>query len=243
MSARSSAAALVALSAVLVNGSVPAPAEDGTAPKPFGLILEGRLPDEGRFVASGAFCPSGRASTFGAGRLLTCADGSGRATALVDSIDSDGGVGAWRIVAGTGAHARLRGRGTFRSIRVAGPPENGPRTFRSTWIGVADRDDTPPAVAFESTDVTRLVRPRRGYLLRLVCALHDGPGNVVRYRVSVSANGRFLASRVGVTRAGVVTVVLRLRTAGDAQTLRIAIRAADPFGNERVRLREVRLPS
>ena len=77
----------------------------------------------GKFTATGAFCSSGRATTLAVRgntpadaegtRLLTCADGSGSATALVVSIDSEhGGTGAWRIVSGTGEYSNEQTRGT-----------------------------------------------------------------------------------------------------------------------------------
>ena len=57
-----------------------------------------------------------------------------------------------------------------------------------------------------------------------------------------TANGRFLASRVGATRAGNVTAVLRLQVPANVRTLRIAIRAVDRSENERVTFRVARLP-
>lgn len=103
-------------------------------------------------------------------------------------------------------------------------------------------DDTPPTVACRRTSVTSLRHPPRAYLLRVPCAIHDASRSDLGYRVAVSAYGRFLASRVGATRAGNVTAVLRLQVPANVRTLRIAIRAVDRSGNERVTFRVARLP-
>jgi hypothetical protein len=75
-----------------------------------------------------------------------------------------------------------------------------------------------------------------------VCSLRDALENGISYRVAVTANGLFLASRVGATHSGNVTTVLRIHAPADVRTLRVAIRAVDPFGNERAISRAVRLP-
>ena len=82
------------------------------------------------FTADGAFCPagtavtpgvgfagSGRAVTFHLQKILTCADGSGSLTILVNAATVDGwsgDLGGWSVVAGTGAWASTRGGGMLR---------------------------------------------------------------------------------------------------------------------------------
>lgn len=234
------------------------------APPTFQLAFDGRHEPAadspmgfwhvGRFTASGSFCSSGNATTLRvtgnspadaeATRLLTCADGSGTATALVVSIDSEhGGAGVWRIVSGTGEHASLRGRGTFRSTRTGGDPaDHGSITFRSSWTGVADRDDTAPSIAVSRASVTKLRRPPGSYLLRVAFSAQDTTGNAVRYLVDVSGKGTFLASRVGETQSGRASASIRLRPQKNVRRLRISITASDPLGNERKLTRDVALP-
>jgi hypothetical protein len=263
--ARSGAAtsALLALIVVLASGMVASRAGT-TAPAAFRLELDGRHEAAadaplgfwhvGTFTASGLFCSSGGATTLGvtgtspadatAVRLLACADGSGSATALVVSVDREhGGAGEWRIVSGTGEHARLRGRGTFRSVRTGGDSsDHGSITFRSTWTGQADLDDAPPAVALARVSVTKLRRPVGSYALRLAFTAQDAPGNAVRYRVTVSARRAFLSSRLGRTESGAASATIRVRPALNVRRLRVEITASDPLGNERKLSREVALP-
>jgi hypothetical protein len=256
------ACALIALIAMSAVGVVKSAAST-TAPSSFELVLEGRHEPAadaplgfwhvGQFTATGRFCSSGSATTLGvkgttpadaeATRLLTCADGSGSATAVVVSIDSEhGGAGEWRVVSGTGQYERLRGRGTFRSVRTGGDPsDHGSITFRSSWTGIADQEDMPPALAISRAGVTRL-RGRAGlYLLRVAFSAQETSG-AVRYRIAVHGKGTFLASRLGTTQSGRASAAIRVRAPKSVRRLRVEITASDPLGNESKLTREVALP-
>jgi hypothetical protein len=233
-------------------------------PSQFELVFDGRHEaasdspvgfwHTGRFTATGAFCSAGSAVTLEVRgntpadtegkRLLTCADGSGSATAVVLPMDSEhGGTGAWRIVAGTAAYAKLRGRGTFRGVRTGGDPsDHGSITFRSTWSGVADRDDTPPSIAVTRVSVAKLGRPSGSYVVAIAFAAQEAPGNAVRYLIDVRSRGRFLASRVGEMASGKTSAAIRVRPAKNVRRLRVEITASDPLGNERTVSRDLRLP-
>ncbi len=246
----------------LATGAVGAGRTAG--PSAFELVFDGRheVADEaplgfwhaGRFTASGAFCAAGSATTLEVRgntpgdaegkRLLTCADGSGSATALVLPMDSEhGGTGSWRIVSGTGAYARLRGRGTFRGVRTGGDPyDHRSITFRSTWTGVVDRDDTAPEIGVSRASVAKLRRPAGSYVLAIAFTAQEAPGNAVQYLIDVSGRGRFLASRVGETVSGKASASIRVRPAKTVRRLHVEITASDPLGNERTVSRELRLP-
>lgn len=245
------ASTLIGLFAI---GALPSAA--GTAaPSSFELVFEGRheaaaeLRHTGSFTASSPFCSSGSATTLRVTgdatgtRLLTCADGSGSATALVVSIVGEhGGAGVWRIASGTGQYTSLRGRGTFRSTRTAGDPgDHASITFRSTWTGIADHDDTPPAIAISRASVTKLRRPAGSYVLRVAFSAREASG-AVRYRIAISGKGAFLASRLGETPSGKASVAIRVRPAKHTRRLRIEITTSDPLGNETASSRDVTLP-
>jgi hypothetical protein len=244
-------------------GAIGANGRPGGA-SPFGLVFEGRhevagdspvgLWHVGRFTATGFFCSTGSATTIEmrgntpadaeGKRLLTCADGSGSATALVLPLESEhGGTGSWRIISGTGEYAKLRGRGTFRSVRTGGDPADfASITFRSTWAGVADRDDTPPDIAVSRMSVAKLSRPSGAYVLRIAFSAQEAAGNSVRYLIDVRDRGRFLASRVGETASGMASASIRVRLAKNVRRLHVEITASDPLGNERKVSRDLTLP-
>ena len=252
-------AALIAVSAMAAIAS----AAGTAAPSSFELVFEGRHEPAvdspmgfwhvGSFTASGAFCSSGSATTLGvtgttpadatATRLLTCGDGTGSATALVVSIDSEhGGAGEWRIVSGTGEYTRLRGRGVFRSIRTGGDPsDHGSIAFRSSWTGIADYDDKAPAIAISRTSVTKLRRPAGSYVVRVAFSAQETSG-AVQYRIAVRGKGAFLASRLGETQSGGASTAIRVRAPRSVRTLRVEITASDALGNESKASRDVRLP-
>jgi hypothetical protein len=256
------ARALVGPLALLFAGGIGSAA--GTAaPSSFQLVLDGKHQPAvdspvgfwhvGEFTASTPFCSSGSATTLGvtgtspadaqATRLLTCADGRGSATALVISVDSEhGGAGEWRVVAGTGPYTRLRGRGTFRSARTGGDPgDHGSITFRSSWTGIADYDNTPPTISISRARVTKLRRLSGSYLLRVAFSAQEASG-AVRYRIAVSCKGTFLASRVGETLSGKASAAIRMRVAKGVRRLRVEITASDALGNESKLSRDVVLP-
>jgi len=252
-----------ALIAALTAGTIGANGRPGGA-SPFDLVFDGRhevagdspvgLWHVGRFTATGSFCSAGSATTIEmrgntpadaeGKRLLTCADGSGSATALVLPMESEhGGTGSWRIISGTGEYAKLRGRGTFKSVRTGGDPANFESiTFRSTWAGVADRDDAPPGVAVSRMSVARLSLPSGAYVVRIAFSAQEAPGNAVRYLIDVRDRGRFLASRVGETASGKASASIRVRLAKHVRRLHVEITASDPLGNERKGSRGLAVP-
>jgi hypothetical protein len=256
------ARALIALLAMSAVGVIASSASTA-APSSIELVFEGwhePAADSpvgfwhvGPFSASDPFCLSGSVATLGvrgtspalgeATRLLTCADGSGSATALVVSPDGEhGGAGEWRLVSGTGKYERLRGRGTFRSVRTGGDPhDHGTITFRSSWTGIADHEDTPPAIAISRASVTKLRRPTGSYVVRVAFSAQESSG-AVRYRIAVYGKGAFLASRLGETQSGRASAAIRVRAPRSLRRLRVEITASDPLGNESKLTRDVALP-
>jgi hypothetical protein len=235
------------------------------ASSPFELVFDGRHePDPasprgfwhvGPFRASGALCSSGDGLTLRvtgdsptnaeATRLLTCEDGSGSATALVVPSDAEhGGSGLWRIVSGTGQYAKLRGRGTFTSVRVGGDPSNhGSIVFRSTWTGVADLDDEAPVISISRASAAKLRRPKGVYRLGIAFSANDTSGNGVRYRITIRGGGSTFATRAGETASGTTSVSLRVRPWSGVRRIGLQITASDPVGNERTMARSLRLPT
>jgi hypothetical protein len=254
---------LIALVGVLGVSAVFAVAARATSSS-FELVFDGRHePDAaspmgfwhvGPYRASGPFCSSGNGLTLGvtgnspataeATRLLTCADGTGSATALVVSIDAEhSGSGAWRIVSGTGQYAKLRGRGTFASVLVGGDrSDHGSIVFRSTWSGVADLDDEAPAISVSRASAAKLRRPKGSYRIGIAFSANDTPGNVVRYRITIRGGGSTVGGRAGETASGTASVALRVRPRKGLRRIGLQITASDPLGNERTIARSVRLP-
>jgi hypothetical protein len=101
---------------------------------------------------------------------------------------------------------------------------------------------TPPEIDISRTNVAKLRTPPGSYALRLTFSVRAAPGSLVRYRIAVVGNGRFLASRLGATRSERVSAMLRVRPATTVRRLRIAITASDPQGNKTTAARSVRLP-
>jgi hypothetical protein len=101
---------------------------------------------------------------------------------------------------------------------------------------------TPPTVEISQASVAKLRSPPGSYVLRLTFSVRDAPGKLVRYRVAVLGNGRFLASRLGATRYGRASATIRVRPARKVRRLRIVITASDPRGNETTASRSVCLP-
>ena len=256
------ALAVAALGALLVGATATAGLGVRTTPSSFQLVFEGRdqpAPSApggwmhvGPFTASGAFCSSGYVTQLDAQqsseresivtRLHTCDDGSGSATALIDSgVDEHGGLGNWKFISGTGRYEELRGQGTFRSVRTSASPVP-PMTFVSTWAGVVDLDDAPPVVAVSHASAAKLRRPRGSYRLRVAFTTVDAPGNTVRYLVSIRGGEWILASTGGRTESGRAAVALQVRPARQIRMVRLEITASDPLGNERVVSRTLRLP-
>lgn len=258
-------AALVAVAAIAASAVGALSSAAGTAASPsFELVFDAHRETAdfspvgfvgvGPFTASGEFCPSGHATTFGVrpdpgaiqlDRLLTCSDGTGSATAIVSfpaGAFEDRTGGSWRIVAGTDRYTRLRGRGTFRSVRISGDSSDPLSvTYRSTWTGVADHDDVAPALAISRASVTKLRRPVGSYVLRLAFSARDASGSAVGYHVVVTGKG-VLEGKSGTTASGNAAAAIRLKAAKGVRRLRVEITATDPVGNESRMSRSVAIP-
>jgi hypothetical protein len=101
---------------------------------------------------------------------------------------------------------------------------------------------TPPEIDISRASLAKLRTPRGSYALRLTFSVRAAPGSLVRYRIAVVGNGRFLASRLGATRSERVSAMLRVRPATTVRRLRIAITASDSHGNETTVSRSLRVP-
>jgi hypothetical protein len=101
---------------------------------------------------------------------------------------------------------------------------------------------TPATIDISRPSVAKLQSPPGAYVVRLKFSVRDAPGNLVRYRIAVVGNGRFLASRLGATRSGRAAATIRVRPARKVRRLRIEITATDPLGNTAKASRSVSLP-
>ena len=235
-------AGIVAIS--VAAGAVTASAAR-TAPASFELTLEGWA-SGGEFTASGAFCPTGRIETLRYDvrwvQLLTCADGSGTATALVVGEPWTAEVGTWRIVGGTGAYVKLRGQGTFTIV------ETGDRDLvcdeffgceelpilRTSWTGVADLDDVAPALRIVSAQASKLERPAgAAYSLELALELRDDVEETpVPYVLRVTTGLRTLAWISGTAETADLAMTVPIRPGKRALSVRVHLTASDALGNE-----------
>lgn len=277
--------ALIATVAASALGAVTATAgasqERGRSVAAFELTFDGRHeldPEEtaawevpvfdhvGSFTASGAFCSSGSMATttgysesWEATRVLTCADGSGSATAVVwTRSGEDGehaGEGNWRLISGTGLYAKLRGQGTFVSSFTGGDWfDHGSITFRSRWAGVADLDDVPPTLEISGATATKLRRSKGAYSVEVALALGDDvEGNPVSYTLRAATHpstrspgwtpeGFELTRESGTAEAGTVSMTLVVRPPARAKSIRLHLVASDPVGNERALSQALKLP-
>jgi hypothetical protein len=264
-----------------VTATAGASQERGRSASAFELTFDGRHeldPEEtavwevpvfdhvGSFTASGDFCPSGSMTTttgysesWEATRVLTCADGSGSVTAVLWSLIGDdgehSGAGNWRLISGTGAYARLRGQGTFVSSRTGGDWfDHGSLTFRSRWVGVAELDDVPPALAISSATATKLRRSNGAYSVQVALALGDDvEGNPVSYTLRAAIHpstrspgwtpeGFELTRESGTADAETVSMTLVVRPPARAKSIRLHLVASDPVGNERGISQALKLP-
>src|SRR6476659_7771765 len=109
--------AIAAVALLSTGGAVAAPAS-------FQLVFDGKhqanLLHEGTFTTSSSSCPTGTTEdvsidepTLTAMRQFTCDAGSSFMAKVGPLPAEHGGAGAWQIVAGSGALADLRGKGTF----------------------------------------------------------------------------------------------------------------------------------
>ncbi len=240
-------AVLLCASAVMVSGTVAAPA-------PFQLTFDGHhgVPmgagyrHEGPFTSSPPFCTSGtvvdlRHSGDNATRLYTCDDRSGTVTMQVTNFLAEhapSGTGTWRITEGTAEYASLRGKGTWTTV----PGEGVDEPFRSTLRGVADLDGQAPTITISRATAERLARPTDTYAIRLVFSARDNvDGNPVSYAVTASGLNKTW-TRVGRAVSGPVTMTLKIRLPKQERRVRLEVTATDPLDNQRRTSRMLKLP-
>jgi hypothetical protein len=239
------AAAVAGIVAISIGaGAVSASAARTAAPS-FELTSEGWL-GGGAFTSSGAFCPSGRVQTLRYDlywvQQLTCADGSGSATALVAWPETVGEeVGSFRIVGGTGAYEKLRGHGDLTSVETGDRDlvcdeffgcEEVP-TLRVSWTGVADLDDVPPALRVVSAQASKLGQPAGAYSLELALELREEiEGAPVAYVLRVTSGLRTLAWISGTAETSNLALTVPIRPGKRALSVRLHLAASDALGNE-----------
>lgn len=179
-------------------------------------------------------------------RVYTCADGSGTITARIVNHEVEYtpyAEATWQIVSGTGAFARLRGKGTLTGSHLSGDPSDPPTlTFRAFWKGIVAFDDVAPTVQITRVGATKLRRPRGGFLVKVAFStLDDTPGNAVSYSVRM-LGPTFQHRTSGTTTTGSVAVSFRTRPAASVRRLRLEITCEDPLGNLSRVTRVVTLP-
>ena len=232
-------------------------AADGAreAPAPFRLVFDGRhtpaLSHEGPFTTSASFCLSGYASddrieadTDTAVRTFRCSGSAEQFTARVTPVPAEhGGSGSWQIVAGTGALAMLRGKGTWTSIRLSGTDGDiASITYRSTWDGVTDFDVSPPTIAVSKATARKLRRPRGAFQLRLALSFGEPAGSPVAYQLRViDPRNRLETFRNGQTTTSTASLVLRVKPTKRTRALQIRIAATDAVGNAAQLARTLRI--
>ena len=267
MIGKRSVLALVLVALSLGAAHAPASQDVRAAPGQFEAVIDGfRSPatpvekffsgfrNEGPFSASSPFCSSGYAvdlewlgplGLVHGTRQFSCSDGSGSITARQRVLETDLNTylkGDWRVVEGTGPYAKLRGKGTFATV-LSGD-DFAARTFRETWSGLVDFDDTPPAVAVTTVKAQKLRRPAGAYSIRVAFSARDeNAETAVAYKVSIHSGDRVAASKYGKT-SGTVSATLRVRLwKSERRNLRVVIAGSDALGNEHVVSRLLRLPS
>jgi hypothetical protein len=210
----------------------------------FELVFDGHhtraLLHEGSFTSTASFCASGTAaditvdgSTDTAMRTFSC-NGSDQFTARLGPLPAEhGGRGSWQIVEGRGRLADLRGKGTWTSVRVSGSSEDlASITFRSSWSGVVGFDVSPPTIALPRARAQKLRKPKRTYVVQLVVALTDAPGDPVSYEVTVIDTRTALeVTKFGQTSTGQASLTVRVRPTAKTRTLRVKVLATDAVGN------------
>jgi hypothetical protein len=225
------------------------------APSTITFSLSGTHPfgenfHEGTFTAPSPLCASGSWRGDGQGtRTFTCADGSGTFRASFDGEleHAQGTTGPWKIFAGTGALASLRGVGTV-TVDSSKPTDGSPGapewTFSETWRGIADLDASPPTIRVGRATAVRVTTPKGWVMVRLAFTSTDNvTGNAVAYTVSSwNVDGYWVARRSGSTTAGAVAVAFTVKPQAKARSVKVQIAAQDPLGNERRLTRAVKLP-
>jgi hypothetical protein len=190
----------------------------------------------GKFTASGAFCPSGRVEGYEI-QLLTCADGSGTAMAVVVFPGGvrGGDSGTWKIIGGTGAYEKLRGQGMVTTVETGEFLDDCwdyCPVFDISWTGVADLDDVAPALRIVSAQASKL-RPAGAYSLELALELGDEfEASPVPYVLRVTTGVRTLAWISGTAETPNLELTVPIRPGKRALSVRVHLAASDPLGNE-----------
>ena len=230
------------------------------APAPFLLAFDGAhfadstfadgIRHEGRFTASPPFCSAGRAydvrhvipgAFLDVDRIHVCDDGTGSFTAFMPTVRGEhDGTGTWKIVAGTGQYAALRGFGTYNGTRISGNPDVFETiVYRTEWQGVVGFDAEPPTIdGFSAT--ARKVRQRPvTYELRIGLSARDA-SMPVSYTLDIRSGRATLAFKQGSIPSGEAAAVVRIRPSR-AVNVRVLLIARDALGNEASAARTVRL--
>ena len=242
------------LSCAAVFAALASTAGAGTAPPTFQLVFDGAhnavLLHQGTFTTSLSACSSGSAedvsvdsATDTALRRFRCATGSDF-TARISPLPAEhGGSGSWQIVAGSGALAALRGKGTFSSTRLTGRADDPATiTFRSTWSGVADFDVDAPTIVVSSSSVKKLKRPRGSYSVRLALMFSgDDSVSYVLQVVDPQRPGNAFAYKLGQTANGSALSAFRIKPPTKLRTVQLKIDAEDAVGNPATFAKALRL--
>ena len=260
-------ALIVALTAIVGLGAASAMATlAASAVKPFELVVTGVYEPQGNgawqakgsFTSQAPFCESGSAEDVGFGARFTCADGGGSITVFTgsplfrhafearDALEGDGDSSSdWVIVAGSGQHADLRGKGPYSKGSWEGD-KNVRLTYRRTFQGVVAADVAAPTIGLASATASKVEGTKAVYKISAALDFRDNvEGNPVSYTVSVrreNGAGPWLASKLG-EAIGPVSFEFRVRRP-NARVRVVLIRttAIDPVGNESSLDVKVKLP-
>ena len=197
----------------------------------------------GTSTANAPFCSSGTAVDLAVNllngsdddtRRYTCGDGSGSLTLVQEMFEEHKSpwVNTWRIVAGTGRYADLRGRGSYEGEFLSGDPDIVLTVvFRSTFRGLVDFDSVAPAITVSKARITKLTRPARTYVIHLALSVRDR--NTTSYVVKAIPEGGEIpvAAKSGKTTSGKVGLTFRLRLSRSVRVLVFEISATDEVGN------------
>jgi hypothetical protein len=213
------------------------------APTPFELYFDGAhrgLSHFGPFTSTAPFCAAGTVADIrqyfpATSRKYACDDGSGSLVILVDNFPDEhvtGGKGAWKISAGTGRYAKLRGSGSWTGLSWTGNPQDPTTiTFRTKMQGTVDFDEVAPALGITRASAKRLAKPAGSYLVKVVFVARDGAGGAVSFHVKAKSASRTLGTQMGETSTGTGAVSITVRPPRGARTLRLELTGSDEVGN------------
>jgi hypothetical protein len=244
MNRRRTFTVILVAGALTVAVAIPASA----TPRTITLHLDGTHPPDkdahqGTFVAPPPLCSSGTWQGNGQNsRVFTCADDSGTFTASFSGEleHTAGASGPWSIVGGTGAYATLRGAGIGHVDSSTGPSGN-PITFSDTWTGQVDFDTVPPSGSITAAKVLRPHTPHGLWTVHVAFTARDNVAeNAVRFLATAQA-GAYFAERKGSLVAGSRKVRFAFRPGRRVRSLKLRIELRDPWENQRILRRTVRL--